>query len=181
MLQAVRITTTNIASCCCRQVGHDCQATGQLTQQLCCASSSIIFQVTGDALGLFDLQMIEEGRLQPWKVASHMLPLSEAPEGYAKFDAKEFNKVHSICSVGLCSLLHLSFVARVVPIISTAASLCDMVDALAQCWPPYQRPTMCCFVSSGDPQAARRACCQRLMHVCSRSCRLEVARYIICP
>ena len=39
------------------------------------------------------VQMIEEGKLQPWKVVSHKLPLSEAPEGYAKFDSKEFNKV----------------------------------------------------------------------------------------
>jgi hypothetical protein len=38
-------------------------------------------------------QMIEEGKLQPWKVVSHKLPLSQAAEGYAKFDAKEFNKV----------------------------------------------------------------------------------------
>lgn len=70
------------------------------------------------------LQMIEEGRLQPWKVASHMLPLSEAPEGYAKFDAKEFNKVHRTCPVGLCSWLHLSFVARVVPIASVQQPHC---------------------------------------------------------
>jgi threonine dehydrogenase-like Zn-dependent dehydrogenase len=39
------------------------------------------------------LQMIEEGKLQPWKVTSHRLPLLEAAMGYEKFDAKEFNKV----------------------------------------------------------------------------------------
>jgi hypothetical protein len=44
-------------------------------------------------------QMIEEGKLQPWKVVSHKLPLSEAAEGYAKFDAKEFNKVAMLTAV----------------------------------------------------------------------------------
>jgi threonine dehydrogenase-like Zn-dependent dehydrogenase len=52
-------------------------------------------------------QMIEEGKLQPWKVVSHKLPLSEAPEGYAKFDAKEFNKVRmlNVVSLGCWQLL----------------------------------------------------------------------------
>ena len=47
------------------------------------------------------VQMIEDGKLQPWKVVSHKLPLSEAAEGYAKFDAKEFNKVAMLTAVSL--------------------------------------------------------------------------------
>lgn len=47
------------------------------------------------------LQMIEEGKLQPWKVTSHRLPLLEAAMGYEKFDAKEFNKVETNTRVSL--------------------------------------------------------------------------------
>jgi hypothetical protein len=51
------------------------------------------------------VQMIEEGRMQPWKVTSHQLPLTEAAMGYAKFDAKEYNKVHSSLHDLLCRWL----------------------------------------------------------------------------
>jgi predicted phage-related endonuclease len=57
------------------------------------------------------MQMIEEGKLQPWKVTSHRLPLLEAAMGYEKFDAKEFNKVETNTRVSLHCLsacrLHL--------------------------------------------------------------------------
>jgi threonine dehydrogenase-like Zn-dependent dehydrogenase len=39
------------------------------------------------------LQLIRDGRIDPKVIISHRLPLSEAPEGYRMFDAKEAMKV----------------------------------------------------------------------------------------
>ena len=39
------------------------------------------------------LELIRDGRIDPKVIISHRLPLSEAPEGYRLFDAKEAMKV----------------------------------------------------------------------------------------